>query len=80
MVTVGRDERIYVNDRIINLNLLGERLQNLSRSTGVDFVFLRADREVPYGRVMMVMDAIKKAGIEKVGMVTEPGPARRGER
>ena len=80
VVTVGRDERIYVNDRIINLNLLGERLQNLSRSTGIDFVFLRADKEVPYGRVMMVMDAIKKAGIEKVGMVTEPGPPRRGER
>jgi biopolymer transport protein TolR len=80
VVTVARDERIYVNDQVVNINLVGDRLQKLARSTGNDFVFLRADREVPYGRVMMVMDAIKKAGIEKVGMVTEPVSARRGAR
>jgi len=39
------------------------------------FVYLRADQSVPYGRVMSVMDRIKKAGIERVGLVTEPGPA-----
>jgi biopolymer transport protein TolR len=77
VVTVTRDQRIYVNDQVVNLNLVGERLGNLSRSTGIDYVFLRADRDVPYGRVMMVMDAIKKAGIEKVGMVTEATPPTR---
>ena len=80
VVTVTRDQRIYVNDQVVNINLVGERLSNLSRSTGIDFVFLRADREVSYGRVMMVMDAIKKAGIEKVGMVTEPGTAPRSRK
>ncbi len=80
VVTVARDQRVYVNDQVVNINLVGERLLNLSRSTGIDFVFLRADRDVPYGRVMMVMDAIKKAGIQKVGMVTEPGPEPRGRK
>ena len=80
VVTVTRDQRIYVNDRVVNINLVGETLQNLSRATGIDFVFLRADREVPYGRVMVVMDVIKKAGIEKVGLVTEPGSAPRSRR
>ena len=80
VVTVTRDQRVYVNDRVVNINLVGEQLQRLSRSTGIDFVFLRADRDVPYGRVMMVMDAIKKAGIEKVGMVTEPGPQPRSRK
>ena len=80
VVTVTRDQRIYVNDQVVNLNLVGERLRNLSRSTGIDFVFLRADRDVPYGRVMIVMDAIKKAGIEKVGLVTEPGPQPRSRK
>ena len=77
VVTVTRDQRIYVNDRVVHLNLGGEQIRNLSRSTGIDFLFLRADREVPYGRVMIVMDVIKKAGIEKVGLVTEPGPRPR---
>ncbi|MCE9536883.1 MAG: biopolymer transporter ExbD, partial [Nitrospirae bacterium] len=37
--------------------------------------YLRADRDVPYGIVVQVMDGVKKAGIEKIGMVTEPaGP------
>jgi TolR protein len=78
VVTVGKDQRIYLNDEVVGLSLIGDRVRDLSRSTGVDFVFLRADREVPYGRVMTVMDAIKHAGIEKVGLVTEPGPAPRG--
>jgi biopolymer transport protein TolR len=38
-------------------------------------LYLRADRDVPYGIVVQVMDGVKKAGIEKIGMVTEPvGP------
>jgi biopolymer transport protein TolR len=80
VVSVTRDQRIYVNDQVVNINLVGERLQDLSRATGIDFVFLRADRDVPYGRVMMVMDAIKKAGIEKVGMVTEPSSQPRSRK
>ena len=80
VVTVGRDQRLYLNDQIVAASLLGEKVKNMSRSTGVDFVFLRADREVPYGRVMSVMDSIKRAGIEKVGLVTEPGPPPRNSR
>jgi len=80
VVTVARDKRIYLNDRVVDIHLVGEQLAQKSRATGIDFVFLRADREVPYGRVMLVMDAIKKAGIEKVGMVTEPGPSSRDKR
>jgi biopolymer transport protein TolR len=42
-------------------------------------LYLRADREVPYGVVVQVMDGVKKAGIEKIGMVTDPvGPERIG--
>jgi len=33
-------------------------------------VFLEADEKVPYGRVVQVMAAVKKAGVEKLGMVT----------
>jgi biopolymer transport protein TolR len=35
-------------------------------------VFLKADKDVPYGLVVEVMGEIKEAGIEKLGMVTEP--------
>ena len=35
-------------------------------------VLLEADREVPYGRVVQVMAAIRGAGVEKLGMVSQP--------
>jgi TolR protein len=81
VVTVDRDSTVYLNDRPVNLALLTDRLKSEIQRTGSDFVFLRADHDVPYGRVMSVMDQIKKAGAEKVGMVTRPAaapPARRG--
>src|SRR5690242_1591761 len=40
VVTVSRDQRVYVNDQPVNINLVGERLQQMSKSTGIDFVFL----------------------------------------
>ena len=70
VVTVDADT-VYLNERPVNLALLTDRLKTEIKRTGIDFVFLRADQEVPYGRVMLVMDQIKKAGADRVGMVTQ---------
>jgi TolR protein len=77
VVSIERDNTVYLNDRPVNLTLLTERLKEAMRSSGIDFVFLRADREVAYGRVMAVMDQLKKAGADRVGMVTTPAPKQR---
>ncbi len=70
VVTVDRDTTIYLNDRPVNMHLLTDRLKTEMQRTGLDFVFLRADQSVSYGKVMLVMDQIKKAGADRVGMVT----------
>src|SRR5262245_48913277 len=75
IVSVDRDSTIYLNDRPVNLALLTDKLKGEMQRTGSEFVFLRADQDVPYGRVMAVMDQIKKAGADKVGMVTRPEKA-----
>ncbi|MFQ5877829.1 MAG: biopolymer transporter ExbD [Acidobacteriota bacterium] len=80
VVSIDKDDIVYLNDRPVNLHLLTDRLKSEMERGGSDFVFLRADRAVPYGRVMMVMDQIKKAGADRVGMVTEPAPRRSGRR
>ena len=72
VVSIDSDNTVYLNDRPVNVNLLTDRLKTEIKSTGIDFVFLRADQAVPYGRVMVVMDQIKKAGADRVGMVTQP--------
>ena len=76
VVSIDRDNAVYLNDRPVNLHLLTDRLKSEMKRSGVDFVFLRADQEVPYGRVMVVMDQIKKAGADRVGMVTQAAPAK----
>ncbi len=74
VVSVDRDNAVYLNDRPVNLHLLTDRLKTEMKKTGIDFVFLRADQEVPYGRVMLVMDQIKKSGADRIGMVTQAAP------
>jgi len=77
IVSIDRRNRLYINDRLVHLDLLRERLRDAIASRRESFVFLRADREVAYGRLMAVMDQIKKAGAEQVGLVTEPPPPPR---
>jgi TolR protein len=72
IVSVDRENTVYLNDRPVNIQLLTEQLKAEIERRGIDFVFLRADQEVAYGRVMMVMDQIKRAGADRVGMVTLP--------
>jgi len=74
VVTVDRTNRVWLNESPVPLHLLEERLQIASRAVANPFVYLRADRAVPYGDVMAVMDRIKQSGIERVGLVTEPLP------
>ena len=72
VLTVERDRRIYLDKELVPLIQVQPRLHDLRAGNPEVSVFLRADRDVPYGTVVQVMDSIKKAGIEKLGMVTDP--------
>ena len=74
IVTIDRANRVYLNETSIPLGELEQHLATVASGYREPFVYLRADQSVAYGRVMAVMDRIKKAGIERVGLVTEPGP------
>jgi len=72
VLTVERDRRVYVDKDLITLAQLPQKMDALHRKNPEVAVFLRADKDVPYGTVVQVMDGIKKAGIVKLGMVTDP--------
>jgi biopolymer transport protein TolR len=77
VVTINAKREVFVNQEKVDPALLRRHLE---RSTAARFnreVFLRADRSVPYGFVVRIMAEIKNAGIEKLGMVTEPLESRR---
>jgi biopolymer transport protein TolR len=67
---IKRDGVIYMNDNPVTLTEMRKKLETIS--TMNPNVFLKADKDVPYGFVVEVMGDIKEAGIEKLGMITEP--------
>ncbi|HZN44040.1 MAG TPA: biopolymer transporter ExbD [Nitrospiraceae bacterium] len=77
VLSIERDQRLYLDKDPISIVQLERKLRALKDQSSEVSIFLRADREVPYGTVVQVMDSIKKAGIEKLGMVTEPTGAER---
>ena len=72
MLTVTKGKQIYLDDQQITLGRLEKVLTGLRSRNPEAAVFLRADEGVPYGVVVQVMDVVKKAGIDRLGMVTEP--------
>ncbi|MEW6542320.1 MAG: biopolymer transporter ExbD [Nitrospirota bacterium] len=72
VLTVERDQKIYLDKDAVPLGQLQGRLRAAKLRNEDVSVYLRADRDVPYGTVVQVMDEVKRAGIEKLGMVTEP--------
>jgi biopolymer transport protein TolR len=70
VITLAKNERMYLNDRRIDFPELEQTLRQASGSTKE--VFLRADKDIPYGFVVKMMAVIKQAGIERLGIVTAP--------
>jgi biopolymer transport protein TolR len=52
------------------------RAVRIKRGTSSSPVLLEADQDIPYGRVVKVMDAIKRAGVEDLNLVVQPGETR----
>ena len=77
VVAVNRAGQVYLNDTAITVPELGPKLQAILKVRPDRQVFLRADQNVRYGDVMRVISTIKGAGVERLGMVTEPPPDQR---
>jgi biopolymer transport protein ExbD/biopolymer transport protein TolR len=72
VVSVDREARIRINDRPVHPELLQERMKSLALTNPTETVFLRADKTLPYGEVLLVMDKIRTAGVTRVALVTVP--------
>lgn len=72
IITVDRSQQIYINDYKVALEGLRTKLKKIYEGRSDEKVYLRADKGVPYGVVVRVMSEVKNAGVEKLGMVTEP--------
>jgi biopolymer transport protein TolR len=72
VITVDRNSRIFVGKQPMEFNRLSEALKAIVERRTDRQVYFRADRVVPYGFVVKVIAEVRNAGVEKLGMVTEP--------
>ena len=76
-VTVNAEGRIYVNDKPVNAVLLEDEIRAHMERQQAKVAYLRADEGLRYGRVIDVVDKLKKAGVEQIGFVyVLPGEKR----
>jgi biopolymer transport protein ExbD/biopolymer transport protein TolR len=78
VVTIGRDQTVYLGDQPVNVRDLASRLRQSGRDPAHQVIYLRADERVPFGAFASVMDAVKQAGITNISIVTQPLDAKAG--
>ena len=72
MIIIDANRRVFLGETEIPHARLEEALATNARLQREGELYLKADRSIPYGFVVQVMAIIKKAGIPKLGMVTDP--------
>ncbi|MDH3357047.1 MAG: protein TolR [Desulfobacteraceae bacterium] len=72
VITINNQNQIFINNHQLGIDFLQDKLKKILEGRDKREVYLRADREISYGFVVRVMAEIKAAGVDKLGMVTEP--------
>ncbi len=72
LLTVTRDQKVYLGRDEIAFEKLEATLLANERMQREKELYMQADETVPYGFVAKVIALVKKAGISKLGLVTDP--------
>ena len=76
VLTLSKDQNVYLNDKLIPMASLEQALRDMFKNRQDKTIYLRADQALQYGFVVETMDRVRRSGIEKLGMVTEPTRTR----
>ena len=72
VITINKDRQVFINDFEVTVEFLRDKLNKVLQGRMDRDVYLKADKAIPYGIVVQVMAEIKGAGVEQLGMITEP--------
>ena len=77
VLSIDRDGKIFLRETPVEIEDLVDQIKAQTESRGDDAVFLKGDREVPYGKIVEVLDVLHRGGIVHVGMVTDQPKKKR---
>ena len=69
VVTLNAQGRTFVNDKAVNIELLEEQLRQRVEVNNLRLAYLRADETLQYKEIIKLMDLMKRAGVDTVGLV-----------
>jgi len=72
ILTVTKDKRVFLGKLQIPWEEVENTLKNNAKLNADKELYLHADRALLYGDVVKIMAAVKQAGVDKLGMVTDP--------
>jgi biopolymer transport protein ExbD len=72
VLAISRNKEFYVNAKPVTEQELSRRITDLLENKVEKVVLIKADEEVEYSAVMAAMDQLRQAGIEDIGLVTDP--------
>ena len=72
LVTITKDGFIFLNGEEVDMQTLAERLSIFAKERAASLLIIEADRKVPYGAVVSVMDVAKRAGVKNLAFATQP--------
>jgi biopolymer transport protein TolR len=72
ILTVTKDKRVFLGKLQIPWDDVEVQLKNNAKLNADKELYLHADRALLYGDVVKIMAAVKQAGVDKLGMVTDP--------
>ncbi|TLU83527.1 MAG: protein TolR [Chlorobium sp.] len=80
VISIDASRKVFINQYQLNSSEVRDRLPTILDVKRTREVYLKADKSLPYGAVMDVMAQIRDAGIETIGMVTQPAAAKKDGR
>jgi biopolymer transport protein ExbD/biopolymer transport protein TolR len=72
VVTIDRGQRVYLDDKPVNIHQIGRQVVSQSKDPQHQAVYVRCDETVPFGSWATVVDALRQAGIQNISVVTQP--------
>ena len=78
-VVIRKDGKILVDDTPVDESSFDVSFQQIYSNSGQP-VFLKADGEVPYSKVLTIVDALRETGVTELGLIAEPKESAHGRR
>ncbi|HEY2360761.1 MAG TPA: biopolymer transporter ExbD [Candidatus Angelobacter sp.] len=72
VISINKKQQVFLGNDPVNINEIAAKLHQKIRDPQHQFIFIRADEDVPFGAFATVMDAVKQSGITNVSIVTQP--------